>query len=261
MRWIKRLTYTLLTLYLLACTALFFIQEDLIFHPRQRSLEYDYGVGQERFVTTTDGRDSLHTLTLRPRPDNERVTLFLHGNRGDNGRAVYQARPILESGQDLVVMDYRGYGKSSGEITSEAQLLADAQRVYDELAADYGEENITLVGYSLGTGMASYLAAENDPRRLVLAAPYQSLTAMKNLWFWMTPDFLLKYDLDNEENLARTRCPVTILHGDSDRLIPYTMGERLAAVDPGRIQLKLLEGVSHRGVILSGAFARLFAKP
>lgn len=107
---------------------------------------------------------------------------------------------------------------------------------------------------------ACYLAANNEPAGLVLVAPYTSLVDMKNEFFRMFPDFLMKYELNNLGHLERTACPVRIVHGTADELIPYAMAERLEAVDPGRIRLDALEGIGHRGAVLQPAFGAAVAE-
>jgi pimeloyl-ACP methyl ester carboxylesterase len=179
------------------------------------------------------------------------VILYLHGNVGDNGRSLYQTRSLQDLGYDLFLVDYRGFGKSEGDLSSEADMTEDLQAVYDHLNTDFAEDKIVLAGYSLGSGPASYLAANNKPGAVVLVAPYTSLTDMKNLFFWIFPDFLLKYKLDNRTNLARASSPVYILHGTDDELIPLAMGKELEALDPKRIKLVEMNGVGHRGAILN----------
>lgn len=254
MRWIKRGAYLIGIGYLLLVGLLYFFQEALIFHPTPLTADYHFKAGAEAFLRTPDGVDlSLVTFT---HPDPRGAVLYLHGNRGSNNRSLYQTRELTETDYDLYLFDYRGYGKSGGEITSETQLFADAQLVYDTLAARYGEENIVLVGYSLGTGMASYLAANNHPRHCVLVAPYASVTAMKNLWFWAVPDMILKYPLENIAHVREANCPVTVFHGRADDFIPYTMAEALYDANPARVELIGLPETGHRGAILHRQFGQ-----
>jgi pimeloyl-ACP methyl ester carboxylesterase len=250
--WIKRLAVLLVTAYLLLLAGLYFFQERLIFHPSVLQADYRFEEGKEELIITEDGT-RLHLLAF-DRPDSEKAVLYLHGNRGSNRRSLYQTRELREMDASVYLMDYRGYGKSSGTLVREADLLADAQSVYDRLAARYGEENLIVVGYSLGTGPASYLAAENDPSHTVLVAPYSSLVDMKNRWFWFVPDFIHRYPLDNVNRLAASDTDITILHGKQDELIPFTMAERLRDLDPERVDLIPLANTGHRRAILHPAF-------
>lgn len=256
MKWLTRILITLSVLYLGVCGLLYFYQESLIFHPRARSASHSYGNYAEEYVDLPDG-ERLHLLRI-PAQDGggKGAILYLHGNVGDNGRSLYQTKSLRGLGYDLILVDYRGFGKSSGTIDGEPDMTEDLQEVYNQLKKDYGEEHILLAGYSLGSGPASYLAAHNEPAGVVLVAPYTSLVDMKNEFFWMFPDFLMKYELNNLKHLAQTTCPVRILHGTADELIPYTMGERLEAIEPGRIQLEALVGTGHRGAVLSSGFGR-----
>ncbi|MEO0731337.1 MAG: alpha/beta fold hydrolase [Bacteroidota bacterium] len=248
MKWFKRLGYVLGFLYLLLAGLLYFGQESLMLHPHPLPENHPYGEHAEEWIDLPDG-NRLNALRLRV-PNPRGVILYLHGNVGSNGRSLYQTRQLRELGYDLYLVDYRGFGKSTGTITTEAHLTEDLQYVYDRLATDYGEANVYLLGYSLGSGPASYLAANNQPAGMVLIAPYRSLTAMKNRWFWMFPDFLLKYELNNTANLARATVPVAIVHGTADELIPVEMGRSLATLASERITLYELPGVSHRGAIM-----------
>lgn len=258
MKWLKRLTLTLGIGYVLICLLLYFFQESLIFHPRALPATYRFEEGLEEVLTTPDGTDlSLLSFT---HPNAEGAILYLHGNRGSNRRSLYQTRELTRTDHDLYLFDYRGYGKSGGEIESEQQLLADAQLVYDSLAARYGESNIVLIGYSLGTGIASYLAANNQPEHCVLVSPYASITAMKNLWFWAVPDFILKYPLENVERVAAANCPVTVVHGLADDFIPYSMAEELKQAAPDRVRLIGLPETGHRGAILHRRFGQLMTE-
>jgi len=257
MKWIKRIAVTLGILYLLLCGVLFFVQEALIFHPQPRLAEFSYGNHPEEWVEMEDGV-RLHALHLK-RKDARGVVLYLHGNVGDNGRSLYQTRSLADLGYNLFLVDYRGFGKSEGAISSEKDLTTDLQTVYDNLKRTYDEDRIVVAGYSLGSGSACFLAAHNDPRAVVLVAPYTSLLDMKNLFFGMFPDLLLKYELNNVANIEHSKAPVHILHGTDDELIPLAMGRTLEAVDPTRIKLLELPGTGHRGAILNARFREVMA--
>ncbi|MCP9235767.1 alpha/beta hydrolase [Lewinella sp. JB7] len=254
MKWIKRIGIVLGLGYLLLCLVLYGFQERLIFRPNALPPDYAFEQGEESSLRTPDGVDLSILRFEQEAPAG--VILYLHGNRGSNRRSLYQTRDLIDTDHDLYLFDYRGYGKSGGEISSETQLFADAQLVYDTLATRYGESNVILVGYSMGTGMATYLAANNHPRHCVLVAPYASITAMKNLWLWAVPDLILKYPLNNVDHAARANCPITILHGDRDGLIPYAMAEEIRDAAPDRVELIELEDTGHRGAILHPRFHR-----
>ena len=241
-------------IYLALAIGLYAYQDNLLFHPAARPADHTYGAYPESAVPVAEGVE-LNALTVSADPGQVApgVVLYLHGNRGDNGRSVRQTSALTDLGYDLFLVDYRGFGKSTGAISSDAELTEDLQAVYDYLLEFYAEENIIVMGYSLGTGPATYLAAKNRPRGAVLVAPYTSLLDMKNEFFWMFPDFLLRYEMSNLRNLRATVVPVRIVHGTADPLIPVGMARRLLAANPEVVRLAEAEGVSHRGAIFDPA--------
>ena len=254
MKWLKRLIYFIIILYLLFCTALFFFQEKIILAPDKLPDSHIFRQGEEVDIAVDNGV-SLNCLWLKE-PPSKGVILYLHGNKGSNRRCLHQAQNMNGHGYDIFMPDYRGYGKSNGKIHSDKQLYADVQKVYEFLKKQYAEDKIVVVGYSLGTGMASYLAANNKPQQLVLLAPYVSMIDMKDRHAPFVPDFLLKYKLRNDQHLRQALCPVTLFHGTNDQVIPYESSKILQRIDPENIKLITLEGESHRGTIFNNLFRR-----
>jgi hypothetical protein len=254
MKWLKRLCLTLFFLYALACAALYLAQERLIFHPDKLGEDYAFAEGEEVELPVAEGI-SLNCLWMKEPGPPRGAVLYLHGNRGNNRRCWHQAQTMSGNGYDIFMPDYRGFGKSDGQIVSEGQLLADAQAAYDFLKKHYPENRIAVVGYSIGTGMASWVASQNRPQQLVLLAPYTSGVDLKDGRAPFLPDFLLKYPLRSEEFLRNAAFPVTLVHGLHDEVIPFHCSEKLQALNPARFRLVPVEE-GHRGVIFSGVFQR-----
>ena len=237
---------------MLLCVALFFVQEKVIFQPFPLPEDHVFRAGEEVEVEVAPGV-SLNGLWLKAQ-NPKGVILYLHGNRGHLRRCLYQAQSGMTGhGYDVFLFDYRGYGKSDGEVESEGQLLADADKVYDYVKGFYPEEKIVVLGYSLGSGMATYLAANHEPQQLVLLAPYRSLCAIKDMRFPFIPDFLMKYQMNSEARIPNVECPVTIFHGTSDEVIPYQHGLHLSTLST-KVQLVTLKGESHRGTVFNDRF-------
>ncbi len=257
MKWIKRIGIVLFVLYALVCGMLYFSQERIIFHPDKLGEDYVFSEGEEVELPVDEGI-SLNCLWMKE-PASEGVILYLHGNRGSNRRCFHQAQTMAGNGYDIFMPDYRGFGKSDGEIVSEEQLFSDVQAAYDFLKKHYAENKIVVVGYSIGSGMASYLAAHNNPQQLVLLAPYTSVVDLKNSRAPFLPDFLLKYPLRNQAFLQKVQHPVTLFHGEFDEVIPFNSSEKLQAINPSLFRLvSLPEG--HRGVIFSPIFQQTVSK-
>lgn len=233
--------------YLSAAAYYYLAQESLLFFPTRLPAEHRFEFAapfEEHRIAMADGV-RLHTL-LFPASPSRGVVLYLHGNGGALDAWGAHAREFLALGFDFFVVDYRGYGKSEGEIDSEQQLLADAARLYDWLAERYAEERIVVAGNSIGTGIAAQLACSRSPRRLLLLAPYDNLLTLARhhvTFLRLAPAALLRYRLPTDETLADCATPVTIVHGDRDEIIPIAAAERLATrLKPGDELIRLAGG-------------------
>ncbi len=256
-RWVKRLGLAVGLMYVVLCACLYAIQDRFIFNPQPLPSSFQFRMGEE--VEIEVEKDvNLSCLWIKETQAAKGVILYLHGNKGSNKRCLRQAQSMLGNDYDLFMPDYRGYGKSDGEIESEEQILSDVQQVYNFLTKYYEEQKIIIVGYSLGSGMASYLAAKNDPQQLVLLAPYLSLVDMKDRILPIIPDFVVKYSLDNYRYLSSVRCPTTLFHGSRDEVIPFDSSEQLQQLRPENITLIPVEKEGHRGLIFSAVFRNGF---
>ena len=124
-------------------------------------------------------------------------------------------------GYDICIIDYRGFGKSGGCIENEAQFFHDVQQVYDIMKSRYDENDIVVLGYSIGTAAAAKVARDNSPKHLILQAPYVSLVEIMDNSMSFLPSFLLKYQFRTDEFLNGLEVPITIFHGNLDKVIPY----------------------------------------
>ena len=219
-------------------------QERLIFLPTplpaDHALAREPGV-RERFVAVDGARLSVLELRL---PDPKGVVFFLHGNAGNLASWFVNAEFYRQANFDLVMLDYRGYGKSSGRITSEAQLHDDVRAVWREVAPHYAGRRVVLYGRSLGTALAASLAAELQPDLTMLVSPYESMRAMAREHYAWVPSALLRYPLRTDEHLARVRTPVLLLHGDRDELIPLAHSRTLQSLAP-QARLHVVPGGAH----------------
>lgn len=246
MKWLKRLAIFLIVLYLLLCGILFFYQEALLFKPDKLAESHQFRMGEELEIPV-EGDIALNALYLKvPKPKG--VILYLHGNKGSNRRCLYQSQSFAGNSYNILMLDYRGYGKSDGKIYSEAQVYNDVQKAYDYLKSKFSEDKIVVIGYSMGSGMASYLAEANTPQQLVLVTPYLSIPDLKNRLLPIIPDFLIKYPFDTAARINNIKCPISIFHGTADRVIPYDSSKQLKALREDILLVKL-EGTSHRGAI------------
>ncbi|MFB6258391.1 MAG: alpha/beta hydrolase [Flavobacteriales bacterium] len=213
----------LLLLYGALCFLIYRLQEKRIFQPGRLPKDVDLGISaphKERWISVADG-SALNAVHLRV-DSPKGLILYHHGNSGDLSEWKNVASLLLPYGYDVLVYDYRGYGKSPGRIENEDQLLQDGQKVYEAMAEEYGENRILLYGRSLGTGIASYLAAFNRPASLLLESPFYSMRELVFQYYpWIPLPLILKYPLRNDRYLESVECPIHIFHGDRDGVIDH----------------------------------------
>lgn len=127
-------------------------------------------------------------------------------------------------------------------------MLNDVQSAYDEIKKRYREENIVIIGYSIGTGPAAYLASVNKPSMLILQAPYHSFSNMIKNICPLIPNFAIKYKLETYKYLESCKAPVFIFHGDNDKVIDYNNSIKLGYVLKEGDKLIILQGEGHNGI-------------
>lgn len=248
-KWILKIAGVLVLLYIAVCILVYFIQERLLFFPEKLPATFTFHFPEpfeETTILTADGtplNGLLFTSTSR-----KGLIFYLHGNAGSLRSWGEVAGVYTKLGYDVFIFDYRGYGKSGGHISSEAQFYADVQTVYDQLKINYPEQQITVLGYSIGTGAAARLAADNHPQRLILQAPYFSMKDMARYYYPFLPSFLLKYTFPTYRNIKRTTVPVTIFHGDQDEVIYHGSSVKLQAYFKPGDTLITLQGQGHNGM-------------
>jgi pimeloyl-ACP methyl ester carboxylesterase len=242
-----------LVLYVVGCAFLYFKQEALLFYPQKLPATYQFNFPQahtEFPVTAADGTQLSGLLFKAPKAKG--LVFFLHGNGGSLAGWGGVAVTYTRLGYDVFLLDYRGYGKSGGTISSQAQLLADVEAAYEQVKAGYAEATIVIAGYSLGTGPATWLAARHHPRLLLLHAPYYSMAdvAAHTVAAWpILPNWLLRYPLPTNAFIRGVKAPIILFHGDHDELIPYNSSVRLKALGKPADQLITIQGAGHNGLI------------
>ncbi|HWV68354.1 alpha/beta hydrolase [Chitinophaga sp.] len=249
LKWVLKTIGVLLLLYAAVCVLVYFIQERLLFFPERLPAGYMFHFPEpfeERTIPTGDGAQ-LNALLFKS-GGSKGLIFYLHGNAGSLRSWGEVAGTYTQLGYDVLIFDYRGYGKSTGKIHSEQQFYADAQIVYDSIKTSYGENKIIILGYSVGTGTAAKLAADNHPRQLILQAPYFSMKDMARYYYPVLPSFLLKYTFPTYRNIQRTAVPVTIFHGNVDEVIYYGSSEKLKAYFKPGDTLITLKGQGHNGM-------------
>jgi fermentation-respiration switch protein FrsA (DUF1100 family) len=235
--------------YVLLCLVFYFGQDFFFFRPEKLpdwfSYEYPFPFEEINFDMEDGGK--INAVLFRV-PNSRGVVFYIKGNsRSIKGWGKF-AKDFVGKGYDFFILDYRGFGKSTGK-RSENILYSDLQQVYKWLAARYEEKNIVLYGRSLGSGLATRIASWNDPRMLILDCPYYSFRYHVSLYgFWLPLRWLLRYPIRTDLFIKKVNCPIYILHGDRDRLIPTRQGRMLADLRPDDITFYAIEGAGHNNL-------------
>ena len=226
--------------------AVFFLQEKLLFYPEKLPENYVFESKfplEERWLEV-DGT-KIHTLYFRGK-EASGLILYFHGNAGNLASWGGVGEELVErTGWDVWMVDYPGYGKSGGMITSEDQLHDIALALYSAGNAT-GHTKIAAMGRSIGSGLALKLASQMPLQGLVLETPYYSLARLAKEKFPWVPGFLLRYPIRSYEWMPKVTAPVLFLHGREDEIIPYAHSEDLLKLAPeGKAKLVTFERGRH----------------
>ncbi|MBD2260919.1 alpha/beta fold hydrolase [Pseudanabaena sp. FACHB-2040] len=244
--------------YLLFCSLLWLGQRKLIFVPNRlltvtpAALGLDY---QEVWIPVGSGPDQLHSWWLpATAPANSLTLLYLHGNAGNIGDHLSLASRFQALGLSVLLVDYRGYGLSTGPFPSETRIYEDALTGWHYLIKDRGiaPEQILIFGHSIGGAVAIDLAV-NTPQAagLIVENTFTSMEAMalhQGYGAWAPVKALLNQRFDSLQKVSRLRLPVLFIHGLADLTVPPEMSQQLYEATPSPKWLWSIPGADHNNV-------------
>lgn len=192
----------------------------------------------------------LHAWFL-PAPDARGSVVVAHGNAGNISHRLFLVKPLQSLGLNVLLFDYRGYGKSEGT-PGEEGLYRDAEAAAEALAREpeAAGKPVVYYGESLGGAVVTELAVRRAPAALVLQSSFTSLPDMAAAAFpWLPARWMVTARYASIEKVPRLACPVLVVHGERDSLVPFEMGRRLfEAVVHGRKALHRIPGADHNDV-------------
>jgi pimeloyl-ACP methyl ester carboxylesterase len=234
---------------ILLSVLVYFFQERFIFNPEKlkQDFQFKYDIPfREYFFDVEPGVriNGLHFYREQPAG----LILYFHGNsRSIKGWAKY-SRDFYRYNYDVVLVDYRGFGKSTGK-RGEKDMLNDMQYVYTCLLEKYPEQHIIVYGRSIGSGFATKIASDNSPRYLILDAPYYSFLKVVERFLPILPvRFVLRFHLRADKWIGHVNCHTYIIHGTKDWLIPIKHSEQLQKINPNKITLIRIHGGGHNNL-------------
>ncbi len=247
---------TLLTTGVLAMGFWSWLAEKVIFQPSpgaDLSLEQLGVAGEEVFFTSEDGV-RLHAYFL-PADGATRAILFLHGNAGNASHRLPNAAQLAQLGTAVLLLDYRGYGLSSG-VPSEAGCYADARAALANLIErGFAENRIVLFGRSLGGAVAVDLAQNRELAGVILESTFTSVSDVARAAFGGPVAPLVSDVFASERKIAHARAPLLFFHGDRDEVIDFELGRKLFEAAPEPKTFETIPGAHHNDTTQVGGAA------
>jgi len=234
---------------------------DLVFHPSRKVTATPAAIGlsyEDVRIRTEDGQTiagwflpppPINAAQGAPLPAEGRTLLFLHGNAGNISHRLGSLDYFHRLGFAILIIDYRGYGESTG-IPSVLGTLLDARAAWNWLLAQKGArpESIVIFGRSLGGAIAAGLAGEVAPGALIMESSFTSLYDVgKSLYPYLPVGLFLPQDYDSVKSLSGRTFPLLVVHSINDELIPYSLSETIFNAYGGSKQLLRISGSHNAG--------------
>ncbi|MFT5668340.1 MAG: alpha-beta hydrolase superfamily lysophospholipase [Vicingaceae bacterium] len=251
-----------LAIYIGVSILLYYLQDYLLFKPEKLDKDFQYFYDnqevEEYNIETRDGAliNGLHFKVKKPKG----VVLYLKGNSKSMRGWGKFAVDFTRHDYDVFMIDYRGFGKSTGRRTQKA-LKNDLQLIYNKMKEKVDEKYIILYGRSLGSGFATKLASTNQPRMLILDAPYYSLSKVTARYApFMPMSVILKYPIPTYKWLKYVACPIHIIHGTNDNLIPFKSSVKLSKIRQDQTRLYAIIGGGHKNLNTFESYHKMLAE-
>ena len=213
----------------------------------------DLGLDFESVTLPTADGLRLHGWFVPSGTTRGTTVLFFHGNAGNITHRLDSIAQLNRLGLDLLLVDYRGYGRSEG-VPSEAGTREDARAAWRYLLQEQrlAPGRIVLFGRSLGAAVAAQLATEVRPGALIIESAFLSVPELAAHHYWYLPARLLsRYRYDTRAALADRQCPLLVIHSPDDEIAPYAHGEALYRAAPPPKQMLVIRGGHNDGFLLS----------
>jgi uncharacterized protein len=221
------------------CLALYIFQRSLIYFPQPRSLG-----PTESAIVLNSGKEQI-VISTRPLASSKAV-IYFPGNAEDPSSQLAQFAKAFPD-RAVFLMHYRGYGSSTGNPQQEG-LFQDAMALYDLVSKSHPD--VVVIGRSLGSGIATFLASQKKVERLVLVTPYASVLGVAEKRFsWLPIQFLLKDRFESTQYAPQIQANTVVLIAQSDSVIPrWSTDELVRALPKNLVSISVLDGTNHNSI-------------
>lgn len=248
-RWVK----IVLLIYGVVGILVYYLQNKIFFHPKALPAHYQYSFPGQKFEELNlaySARSTINIILFKPDTGQAKgVVLFFHGNKKNIEHYAAYAPVFTRHQYEVWMIDYPGFGKSTGTF-SEPVLYEWALQFYKLARARYAPDSIIIYGKSLGTGIAAQLASIRDSKRLILETPYYDFKSIIRPYLFMYPlGRMVPFEFPTWKYLQTTGTPVTIFHGTSDGIIPFSNCEKLKKLLKPGSEFISIRGGSHNDLL------------
>lgn len=225
------------------------LQWYFIFRPKvlRDAYEYKFEVPFTEHYLNTEKQGLINLLWFKKIMQNRPVILYFHGNSSNLSSWGGLGSYFDELGYDLIIYDFRGFGKSKGR-RNEKLFHADAKAVYEFACERYQPDQIVIFGRSMGTGIATKLASETPCELLILETPYNSISGLFHSYYKVLPVqlFVFKYEFANNKWLHHVKARTVIFQGTKDRVVPYSCAVKLKPLLKSQDDFITIKGGRHK---------------
>lgn len=243
-------------IYLIIAAILFiayvrYLETASIFYPTRgiAATPRELGLPFEDVYLSTQDKVTIHGWFI-PAPGAKSTFLFFHGNAGNIGDRLQKISDFHQMGLNVLIIDYRGYGKSEGT-PSEAGLYKDALAAYDYLHNSKGiaPKHMIAYGASLGGAVAVDLAAKRELAALIIDSAFSSAAAMAKRIYPFVPSFLIQTKLDSLTKIRNLTIPKLFIHSRDDEIVPFRLGQELYEAAAGQKEFLVISGTHNEGYV------------
>lgn len=241
---------------------LYLVQEKIIVHAVKLSKhhKFDFPGNFEEMNLEADDGHLLNAVLFKVK-EARGLVFYLHNHSGNLEHSGNLAFYLNSLQQDVLVIDYRGFGKTLGRFNEE-DTYKDIRIWYEHLKNNYSEEVITLYGRGIGATFAAYLAKQYHPKRLILESPLYDLSYTAKKYYPLLPKlkYISNYSFDTAMHFSDVTCPVIIIHGKKNKLVHYSNSQKLYELNKKNTQVEIMPDGDHHNMMKQQKYQELMSK-
>ena len=242
-------SFSLIGFYSIFVSFLYSVQKKIIFRPDplEQGHVYKFDRAFEEFNLEHSNGEKINTLFF-PAEESKGLVIYFHGNSKNLQHWGKYLPDVIDRGFDIVAIDYRGYGKSDGDV-SESNMYEDGLLVYNWAKKNHPDKKIILWGRSLGTAIASHLSKDKTAEKLILETPFYNMPELVKTRFpLLLIPVELKYKFPNNTNIENNNITTYIIQGTKDNIVPFKSAQKLQRILETDDHFFTIKGAGHKNL-------------